>query len=105
MTRLRPSSTFLAAASLALLVLAGYLWLSLVGGCEDVDDSPCHPEYASWLFVVLALVIGALIELVRRGFTPAPPGHRRGPAWIGAIFAGVALLALGYRAGLALGLL
>ena len=105
MKRFRPSSTFLAAASLALLVFAAYLWLSLVGGCEDVDDVPCHQEYVTWLLVVLALVVGALIELVRRGVATASSGHRRGPAWIGAIFASVVLLALSYHAAHSLGLL
>jgi hypothetical protein len=94
----------LAAASLALLVLAGYLWLSLVGGCEDFG-STCHHEYSSWLLVVLALAIGALIELVRRGFRPAPPGHQQGPARVGAAFAGVVLLALCSFARLVHGLL
>jgi len=61
---------------LALLLVAAYLWLSLVGGCEDVDGVPCHQECVTWLLVVLALVVGALIELVRRGAATAPSGTR-----------------------------
>ena len=49
-----------------------YRWLSLVGGGEDVDGVPCHQEYVTWLLGVLALVVGALIELVRRGAATAP---------------------------------
>jgi hypothetical protein len=102
--QLRPSSPFLAAASLALLLLSAHLWLSLAGGCEDVDDTPCHAEYRGWLVVAILLVVAALAELVRRGLVRSPPGAARGPRLFGAILAGVVLLALGRYLGLALGL-
>ena len=66
--RFRPSTSFLAIVAALLLVLAAYLWLAFVGGCEDYGTGECHPSYG-WLFwVPFGLLVAVVGELLRRGF-------------------------------------
>ena len=49
-----------------LIILAAYLWLALVGGCEDYNPTGCHPSYGWMFWIALAAALLVLFQLILR---------------------------------------